>query len=41
MRNQSRKKGEVIKSPYRDNLVNIKNKDFVIRLKMPLKGQQY
>ena len=38
MRNQSRKKGEVIKSPYRDNLVNIKNKDFVIRLKMPLKG---
>ena len=39
MRNQSRKKGEVIKSPYRDNLVNIKNKDFVIRIKMPLKGQ--
>ena len=39
MRNQSRKQGEVIKSPYRDNLVNIKNKDFVIRLKMPLKGQ--
>ena len=39
MRNQSRKKGEVIRSPYRDNLVNIKNKDFVIRLKMPLKGQ--
>ena len=39
MRNQSRKKGEVIKSPYRNNLVNIKNKDFVIRLKMPLKGQ--
>ena len=39
MRNQSRKKGEVIKSPYRDNLVNIKNKDFVIRLKMPLKGK--
>ena len=39
MRNQSRKKGEVIKSPYRDSLVNIKNKDFVIRLKMPLKGQ--
>ena len=39
MRNQSRKKGEVIKSPFRDNLVNIKNKDFVIRLKMPLKGQ--
>ncbi len=39
MRNQSRKKGEVIKSPYRDNLVNIKNKDFVIRLKMPLKGR--
>ena len=39
MRNQSRKKGGVIKSPYRDNLVNIKNKDFVIRLKMPLKGQ--
>ena len=39
MRNQSRKKGEVIKSPYRDNLVNIKNKEFVIRLKMPLKGQ--
>ena len=38
-RNQSRKKGGVIKSPYRDNLVNIKNKDFVIRLKMPLKGQ--
>ena len=38
MRNQSRKKGEVIKSPYRDNLANIKNKDFVIRLKMPLKG---
>ncbi len=38
MRNQSRKKGEVIKSPYRDNLDNIKNKDFVIRLKMPLKG---
>ena len=39
MRNQSRKKGEVIKSPYRDNLINIKNKDFVIRIKMPLKGQ--
>ena len=39
MRTQSRKKGEVIKSPYRDNLVNIKNKDFVIRLKMPLNGQ--
>ena len=39
MRSQSRKKGEVIKSPYRDNLVNIKNKDFVIRLKMPLEGQ--
>ena len=39
MRNQSRKKGEVIKSPYRDSLDNIKNKDFVIRLKMPLKGQ--
>ena len=39
MRNQSRKKGEVIKSPYRDNLANLKNKDFVIRLKMPLKGQ--
>ena len=39
MRNQSRKKGDVIKSPYRDNLDNIKNKDFVIRLKMPLKGQ--
>ena len=39
MRNQSRKKGEVIKSPYRDNLINIKNKDYVIRLKMPLKGQ--
>ena len=39
MRNQSRKKGEVIKSPYRDNLDNIKNKDFVIILKMPLEGQ--
>ena len=39
MRNQSRKKGDVIKSPYRDNLANIKNKDFVIRLKMPLEGQ--
>ena len=39
MRNKSRKKGEVIKSPYRDNLANIKNKDFVIRLKMPLEGQ--
>ncbi len=39
MRNQSRKKGEVIKSPYRDNLANIKNKDFVIRLKMPVEGQ--
>ena len=39
MRNQSRKKGEVIKSPYRDNLANIKNKDFVVRLKMPLEGQ--
>ena len=39
MRNQSRKKGEVIKSPYRDNLANLKNKDFVIRLKMPIKGQ--
>ena len=39
MRNKSRKNGEIIKSPYRDNLVNIKNKDFVIRLKMPLKGQ--
>ncbi len=38
-RNESRKKGEVIKSPYRDNLSNIKNKDFVIRLKMPLDGQ--
>ena len=39
MRNQSRKKGEVIKSPYRDDLANFKNKDFVIRLKMPLEGQ--
>ena len=39
MRNQSRKKGEVIRSPFRDNLSNLKNKDFVIRLKMPLKGQ--
>ncbi len=39
MRNQSRKKGEVIKSPYRDYSANLKNKDFVIRLKMPLKGQ--
>ena len=39
MRNQSRKKGEVIKSPYRDDLANLKNKDFVIRLKMPLEGQ--
>jgi len=39
MRNQSRKKGEVIKSPYRDNLANLKNKDFVIRLKMPIEGQ--
>ena len=39
MRNQSRKKGKVIKSPYRDNLANLKNKDFVIRLKMPLEGQ--
>ena len=39
MRNQSRKKGEVIKSPYRDNLANLKNKDFVIRLKMPLEGK--
>ena len=39
MRNQSRKIGTVIKSPYRDNLANIKNKDFVIRLKMPLEGQ--
>ncbi len=39
MRNKSRKNGEVIKSPYRDNLANIKNKDFVIRLKMPLEGQ--
>lgn len=39
LRNQSRKKGEVIKSPYRDNLANLKNKDFVIRLKMPLEGQ--
>ena len=39
MRNQSRKKGEVIKSPYRDDLANLKNKDFVIRLKMPLAGQ--
>ena len=39
MRNQSRKKGEVIKSPYRDNLAKLKNKDFVIRLKMPLEGQ--
>ena len=38
MRNQSRKKGEVIRSPYRDNLTTIKNKDFVIRLKMPLEG---
>ncbi|MDC3063666.1 glutamate--tRNA ligase [Alphaproteobacteria bacterium] len=39
MRNQSRKKGEVIRSPYRDDLTNIKNKDFVVRLKMPLEGQ--
>ena len=39
MRNQSRKKGEVIRSPYRDNISNLKNKDFVIRLKMPLEGQ--
>ena len=39
MRNQSRKKGEVIKSPYRDNIANLKNKDFVIRLKMPLEGK--
>ena len=39
MRNQSRKKGQVIKSPYRDNLANLKNKDFVIRLKMPLEGK--
>ncbi len=39
MRNQSRKKGDVIKSPYRDNLANLKNKDFVVRLKMPLEGQ--
>ena len=39
MRNQSRKKGEVIKSPYRDDIADIKNKDFVIRLKMPLEGQ--
>ncbi len=39
MRNQSRKKGEIIKSPYRDDLANLKNKDFVIRLKMPLEGQ--
>ena len=39
MRNLSRKKGKVIKSPYRDNLANLKNKDFVIRLKMPLEGQ--
>ncbi len=39
MRNQSRKKGKVIKSPYRDNLANLKNKDFVIRLRMPLEGQ--
>ncbi len=39
IRIKSREKGEVIKSPYRDNLANIKNKDFVIRLKMPLEGQ--
>ncbi len=39
MRNVSRKKGEVIRSPYRDNLTDIKNKDFVVRLKMPVKGQ--
>ena len=39
IRIKSRKKGEVIKSPYRDDLANIKNKDFVIRLKMPLEGQ--
>ena len=39
MRNKSRKKGEVIRSPYRDDLPNIKREDFVIRLKMPLKGQ--
>ena len=39
MRNQSRKKVEVIKSPYRNDLANLKNKDFVIRLKMPLEGQ--
>ena len=39
LRNESRKKGEVIRSPYRDDLSNIKSKDFVIRLKMPLEGQ--
>ena len=39
LRNASRKKGEVIRSPYRDDSPNIKNKDFVIRLKMPIEGQ--
>ena len=39
MRDESRKKGAVIRSPYRNELANIKNKDFVIRLKMPLEGQ--
>ncbi len=39
LRSESREKGEVIRSPYRNELSNIKNKDFVIRLKMPLKGQ--
>ena len=39
MRDESRKRGAVIRSPYRNELPNIKNKDFVIRLKMPLEGQ--
>ncbi len=37
IRTKSRKKGIVIKSPYRDNIDDL-NKDFVIRLKMPIQG---
>ena len=39
IRIKSREKGDVIKSPYRDDSANIKNKDFVIRLKMPIEGR--
>ena len=39
IRTKAREKGEVIKSPYRDESINKLKQDFVIRLKMPLKGQ--